>query len=686
MLRTGPFLAIAIAIAGCSSSSSTPAGAGGGSSSAAGGATARFDLTADTDTQDGFYAMPLPSDLRLDGKGAPSFKGFPDPKAMPTVKALAALVADHKGWPVMPVAYFAFDAPLAEHAQADVIPAAVGSPVLLVDVDPKSPERGKLRPTVAQTLDADGYAPENVLAVAARPGFVLRGGVKYAFVVLKDLKDATGKPLGVPADLATLASGGVPGGAKGAAAKGLYASLWETLDTLKIDRASVAAATVFTTGDAIAETLDLVTKLRAKYPVKIEGLAVDPSDETDALCRVNATVAYPQFQKGEPPFDTDGLFEVGDDGLPKHQRDEKAPVVLVIPKKPMPAAGYPLELFVHGSGGLSDSLLSPLGDDDKPEKGIGPAHALARLGFASASSAMPVNPERQPGASAIAYINANNIPMTRDVFRQGTIEQLLLVDALKTLEIPAEVLASCKGPTLPEGKKAFSYDPDKLVLAGQSMGAWYTNLIGPLEPRIKAVVPTGAGGYLAYFLTTAGPDQSTIHTVAGAIGPILFATYGKFTFVHPAANLAETALEVSDPMLGQPRLGRRPLPGMPARSIFTPVAPGDHYFSPETYEAVQLAYGNEEAGDVAWQGLPDALALDGRGTLIPYPVTSNRTSEDGSKYTGVVVAKKVSGYDPHHLYSHDDGVRHQIACFVASHFATGKATVVAPAALDAPCP
>lgn len=686
MLPPRSGLALAVLLSACSSSSTPPSGAGGSAGTAAAGTTVYFDLAADTDAEAGFYAFPQPSDLRLDAGGAASFKGFPNPKAMPTVTALAGIAGDHHGYAVMPVAYFQFDAPLAELDATKVIAAKVDSPILLIDIDPKSTERGKLRPTIAATLPVDPYVPDNLLAVAPRPGFVLRGAHTYAFVVLRKLNDAAGKALGVPADLATLAQNGTPAGAKGAAAKASYAPLWETLDTLKIDRASVAAATVFTTGDAMAETLGLVTKLRAKYTITIDGVKLDPTGETKDLCRLNAKVSYPQFQKGVPPFDKDGLFEMGADGLPKHQRDETAPVVLVIPKKAMPAAGYALEVFIHGSGGASDAMLSPLGEDDKPMKGAGPAHVLAPLGIASAGSAMPVNPERLPGASEIAYINANNIPMTRDVFRQGIIEQLLFIDALKGLQIPKAALDACIGPTLPAGKTVFAFDPDKLVMAGQSMGAWYTNLIAPLEPRIQAVVPSGAGGYFALFLTTAGTDQVTIHTLAGAIGPILFATFAKFTMLHPGAALAQTALEVADPMIGQPRMAARPLPGMPARSIYTPVGPGDHYFSPATYEAVQLAYGNEEAGDVAWQGLPDALALDGRGTLLPYPVTANRTSENGKKYTGVVVAKKVTGYDPHALYSHDEGVKHQYGCFLATQLAKGMATVVAPAPLDTPCP
>ncbi len=669
-------LAIFAFTAACSSPAAEPA---------ARGTTAAFDLTADYDSEAGFYALPQPSDLRLDAQGRPSFAGLANDKNLPTVKLLKAAVRERSGNSVLPVAYFRFDAPLADRDPAAVIAAAASSPILLVDVDPKSPERGKLLPTVAAVLPPDSYVPDDLLAVAARPGFVLRGDRRYAFVVKRALGDAAGGRLGVPDALAALSRGETPAGSRGAAAKALYDPLWGTLDALGVARDEVAVATVFTTGDVVREQLELGGKLRAKYKVTLDGLALDAKSDYPSLCVLRGTVSYPQFQKGKPPFDSDGLFAIGADGLPVHQRDEVAPVVIAIPKQPMPAAGYPLELFIHGSGGYSDALLSPLGDDDKPHVGAGPAHVLAPFGIAVAGSAMPVNPERLPGASETAYVNANNIPATRDIFRQGVIEQLLLLDALKDLALSPQLLAGCSGPSLPNSATAFRFDPGKLAGAGQSMGAWYINLIAPLEPRIQLVVPTGAGGYLTYFLTTAGKEQQTISSKAGAIGPVLFGVTGKLTFLHPAAALAETALEPADPMTGQPRVAAHPLAGMPARPIYTAVAPGDHYFSTATYEAVTLAYGNEEAGDVVWQGLPDALALDGRGKLLPYPVAQNRTSDGGKPYTGVTVAYQVQGFDPHALYQYDDRVKHQFGCFVSSFFATGTATVPGPGKIGDPC-
>ena len=57
---------------------------------------------------------------------------------------------------------------LAPRVPTDVVPADPGSPILLVDVDADSPERGRLIAVVAQTLDADPFTPEHVLAVAPR--------------------------------------------------------------------------------------------------------------------------------------------------------------------------------------------------------------------------------------------------------------------------------------------------------------------------------------------------------------------------------------------------------------------------------------------------------------------------------------------------------------------------------------
>ena len=309
---------------------------------------------------------------------------------------------------------------------------------------------------------------------------------------------------------------------------------------------------------------------------------------------------------------------------------------------------------------------------------------LAPHGFAMIGSALPVNPERLPGASETAYLNFDNLAAGHDLFRQGVIEQRMLIEAMSKIQITPATLGACTGSTLPPGETAFHFNVEqKLFAQGQSMGGQYTNLVGAVEPRIRAAVPTGAGGYWSHFIliTPLIPD------VASLVGSVVLGTKAELTFMHPALSLFEAAWEAVEPMVYMPRLARRPLPGHPVRSIYEPVGKGDSYFPEATYDAMALAYGHKQVGSIVWPSMQEALKLEGLSGIAPYPVTQNLTSEDGTKYTGVVVQYEGDGvYDPHALYSQRDEVKHQYGCFLESFLKTGTAKVPAPAKLGTPCP
>ncbi len=663
------------------------------------GAAVHFNAGAELEGES-FFDFPWPSDLRLDETGTPALAGFPNPKNNEMVRDLVSAAADRQGFSVLPVAYFRFAAPPAPQSPDTVIPAAPSSPVLLVDVDPDSPERGRLIPTVAWTPEPDTFLPENVLAVAARPGFVLHGNRTYAFVVMRSLNDAKGKRLGVPPILDDLRDGRTPTGKHGAGIKALYAPLWSALDKAGVSRDGVAAATVFTTGDTVARVADVSERLASMYEVEITGLAVDTDDGNHpattgnpGYCELHGTVTYPQFQRGKAPFDKGGdapenvgRFVWGDDGLPVKQSDEEAPVVITIPKTAMPATGYPLTMYFHGSGGLSTQVVdrgtvTEIGGD--PIKGGGPSLLLAPFGIATAGSAMPVNPERlnDPEASDIAYLNLGNVGAFPYTFQQGVIEQRMFIAALRELRIPPEALAGCDAPALPEGEDAYFFEPETVLAMGQSMGGMYTNMIGAVDPIVKAVVPTGAGGFWGYFIL----ETSLIPGAANLLSVIL--NTGTLTFLHPTMSLLELAWEAAEPMVYVPRLAYDPLPGHPARPIYEPVGKGDSYFPIQVLDAMALAYGNEQAGDEIWPGMQEALALDGREGILPYPVSDNRSSlADDLPYTGVVVQFKGDGiYDPHAVAFQLDEVKYQYSCFFDTFLRTGIAQVLAPRPLGSPC-
>ena len=648
-------------------------------------AALEFDLHADLTTADGFFRAPWPSDLRLSADGTPDLRGFPNPLDLVLVSGLVKAGQQRHGFPQISVAQFHFTAPLASQDWTKVIPADKGSPILLVDIDETSPERGRLFPTVATTPPADRYIPDNMLSIAPRPGFILHEKRKYAFVVRASLGDAKGAPLSVAPTFAPMKSLEAPPADPELASWKLYEPLWPALRQVGVEPAEVVAATVFTTGDVVQELADLSEKVHQKYTVDITDLVVPAGGEAhDRFCELKGKVVYPQFQKGAPPFDTEGLFDIGPDGLPIKQRDETAPISITLPNKVMPAGGYPLVLYFHGSGGLSDALVNEgpsLTPTDDGVPGQGPAYVLAPHGFAVAGSALPVNPERFPGAVETQYLNFNNLASFRDIFRQGVVEQRMFIDALEKVTIPPAIVAACTGISLPVGETAYHFGMTPLLAQGQSMGGMYTNLISAVEPRIKASVPTGAGGFWSGMILT----TKIVPGAAGKIKVVLGA--GDLTYMHPTLSLLEVAWESAEPYVFMPRLAHRPLAGHSARSIYEPVGKGDQYFSTEIYDGAALAYGHVQAGDAVWPTMQDALALDGRSGIRPYPASQNMKSENGETYTAAVVQYLGDGIaDPHSIYRQLDAVKYQYGCFLETFRAKGVATIPKPDVLGTPCP
>lgn len=652
------------------------------------GAQLVFDLDADLTQSARFFDAPWPSDVRVDGNGHPIVDGWPTRDSI-LFEQLRESAKERRGFPVLPVAWFQFTKPVASRALETIIPAEVGSEILLVDIDPASPERGRLLPTVARTMVTDDYLPANVLAVAPRPGFILAPKRSYAFVVMRKANDVGGRPLAVSSTMRDLAAGRTPSGKSGAVAKTTYAPLFATMQMLGVQAGDIAAATPFTTGDVVQETFEISSGILTRNPATIHDLVIDPDDgaQHDRFCELIGKITLPQFQKGLPPFDQDGSFEFGSDGLPILQRMEEVPITVTLPKlATMPAAGYPLAVYFHGSGGLSSQVV----DRGKlemgaagPKKGEGPAFVLAPHGFAAAGSAHPVNPERVPGATETQYLNFNNLASFRDIFRQGVVEQRLYMEALRTLEISPSLVAACNMPALPAGATAYKFDPDALVAMGQSMGGMYTNLVGAVEPRVRAVVPTGAGGFWNLFITV----TSLIPNGTQLLAAVLAIDRSEVSFVHPGLALLETAWEPAEPLAYMPRLAHRPLAGHPVRPVYEPVGKDDSYFPTTLYDAIALAYDHQEAGEVVWPTMQDALALDGRSGLVAYPVVDNRTSLAGGKFTGAVVQYNGDGYsDPHSIFAQLDAVKYQYGCFLETFIKTGTAVVAAPMPLGTPCP
>lgn len=617
-----------------------------------------FELGSSLDTGETFWDQPFPSDLRLTADGTPDLTGFPNPRNAPIVEKLLVDARARKGFPEMPVVYFRFrEAPPARDPDA-----LVGDDAILVDVS-TGPEHGRTFPLVAQTFAPDKFAPSFLVGIAPRPGVVLAPATTYALVLKKSFAPGVAPPSGWQ-DLP------------------LFAPMWPALDALGVSRDDVLVATVFTTGDEVALLHARTEQIRAAHDAVIAGLHVDPVDGAthDGFCELVGTATFPQFQTGAAPFDSGGVFVLAADGTPMAQSTLAVPLTITLPLRAQPAGGFPLYQFFHGSGGVSSGVVdlgySPT-PDDKPTIGEGPAWIVAKQGLAAASSALPVNPERVPGATDTAYLNINNLTAFPFTFQQGVIEQRLLTDALSTISIPADTpgLADCEARGL--SGAPYHFDATKLVAGGQSMGGMYTNMIGAVEPRFGALVPTGAGGFWNLMITKTSLVPGALQLLAAAFNT----DESQLTFMYPGMHLIGMAWEIAEPMVSMSRLAQRPLPGSTARNIYEPVGFGDVYFPTQVYDAAALAYGNHEVGTPVWPSMQPALALEQLDGLLTYPVRGNRGAT-----TNVVVQYMGDGIiDPHYLYRQNPAVKHQYACFLRTFLDTGTATVVAPGAIDDPC-
>jgi len=639
-------------------------------------------------TPETFYRFPHPSDLRLTSERTPDMTGFPNATGNKVVANLVSIIPQHKGYPLSPIAYFQFDGALTSRKADEPILAKPDAPALLIDIDPKSPDRGKLYPVVATELPEDSYGPKHLLAVGVYPGVILWQERTYAFVVMRKYKDANGKLLGVPKALNLLKAGKQPEGKWGEQLKTLYAPLWETLNKAKIPVQDVAAATVFTTGDVIHDMERISSALRKRHPLTIEGLKLDPKDGNHPrFCELVGTLKVPIFQKGKAPYHKEGLFVMGKDKLPVKQRDKEIPIVITIPKKPMPKEGYPLMMYIHGSGGYAAQAVDrgvKASRGAKPEKGKGPAHVIAPFGLGTASMAMPLNPERVPGANPLAYFNLGNMKIFRDTYRQGVIELRLFLDALLKLRIDPKILGACTGPVLPKGSTTFAFTEKRLSLMGQSMGGTYSNLVAAVDPRFKALVPTGTGGYWGYFAYNNNLSILNQEVVAS-----ILEVETLLTHLHPAMHALQVAWEEADPFISSIYISRRKLkPDFPVRSIYEPVGLKDSFFSTTVLDLMASGYGNQQAGKDVWPGMQKRLKVLGLDGKASYPIKHNRKGPDGTPYTGVVVQYQPDekSKDGHIVAFQRDEVKYQYSCFLSTFVKTGIAVVPAPAPLGTPCP
>ena len=213
-------------------------------------AVARFELpqTGGLDWGD----VPFPSDLYRDENGAIRIGALPVATGeKPLHAAMRDLVQARDGFCATCNVYFAVDGELDPATLPSAGEPSPADAVVVADVDPASPERGRLFP-----LRVEWDPARQLLAVRPVRGIALHGKRRYAAALTTRIHAADGSPLGPSEVFRQVRSRPSAGDPAIERARAVLAPALDELERIGISRGRVIALAAFRTEDVPADVLD----------------------------------------------------------------------------------------------------------------------------------------------------------------------------------------------------------------------------------------------------------------------------------------------------------------------------------------------------------------------------------------------------------------------------------------------
>ena len=637
MLRLNGWLVVTLALAACNDTGG-PVGGGGA------GAMALYDTSP---ARADFFALPWPGDRRLvmgaDGHKHLDLGGFYDPGSAIGGYIQAFTDEPLDGFSPQAPVFFRFDGEIAAASlPADLAGSiAAAATAFVVDVTKGSPTYGHRTPVqVHYSHDFGNYIASDSLVLLPEPGFPLRQSTTYAAVLTDGILAADGTP----------------------ARRDPRLDLMLDEAAIGTTNAHVIGATVFTTRDVTAVMKQLRDAVYAQAPQpKIDDgsfMYVD-EDKGKTYSHYEGTYASPNFEEGDPPYlKTGGRIHL-EGGAPKVVRTETLRFAVTVPQGQMPAAGWPVVLYAHGTGGSYTSFINDRSaataarvtdDNDK---------VIAQLAMISIDQVL--HGPRDPSGSdpEVTFYNFQNIVAAHDLAKQAGADDFQLLRLVEAINIAAAPMTGAP----------IKFDPSRIYFKGHSQGGQTGPLFIAYEPKVKAAILSGAGAVLEVALL----NKTEPVKIPGLVQAIVGEPVDLF---HPLMALLQTYLDGVDPGNYAHLFYREPPAGQAPKSIYQSLGIVDHYTPVPTIIALALATGNQPANPVL---LPIAdLALTTMKFVDP-PIANNVA---GGKATGVLReylvpnnSNGVPAYDGHFVvFDHPDAIR-QSNRFLATHAATGTATL-----------
>lgn len=592
------------------------------------------------------HAIPYPNDILRgeDGRIHVAPQALGEHAGNPgTASAIADALAASDGFGVTTGALF----PLAGMAADDALDLGT------IDAELIDLEGG---PAIAVEAQASPRGAQLYLRPRAP---VLAQGHTFAYVIYDGATTRSGRRVEVDATLGQLLAAGATG--RGAAA---YAPLARTLERGGLRGRRVIAATVFTTAvHHRALTAARRALQEATRPIAIvERIAATSAELDDLLGAPSAvgpgwndhgTLAHAHLSQvvfgsfDSPTFRApNGRWVLDASGAPIVQGLERIPFVLAIPTSH--AAKVPVILFAHGMGGSRSSVLAV-------------ADTFAEAGYATIGIDLPFHGDRQrdgaqddlhnvtgaPGGDGLADDVALGVVTTfldalgdasRGIapldpaviaanFRQGAIDLMALVRLLKKGDW-SRVTSRIPG---------LSFDAERPVLCGHSLGAMAGEIALTFEPDLEVGFLSGAGGGLIVRLLESSPTFWPFFGVlaGGVLGmkPGEMDALSDPPHTHLAFLVFQSLIEAGDPLTYAPLTLRQRFPGAPGRPrhvvLLSPWA--DEVIPNQAQEALAAGLGLELARMPA--SSPGPRFVD---TMVERPAPAGgNLSMDGTPVTGL---------------------------------------------------
>lgn len=439
----------------------------------------------ETDGTNDFYRLPFPNDLRVIG-GKIDLSKHPSPGVIFGYDAselfFDPITRDADGFSLIAPIFFRFSDLPSFDSLAIVDPARS---VELINIDPDSPSFGReIEADVSFRTGRGRFICENTLSVAPTPGHALEPRTTYAVLLRGTITSSrSGTFAGIDRDLDDLLKEEQPDA---------NAPLRNFVELREID--NLVGATVFTTGDpgAIMPLIRAAVRAPDAPAPQITELVDCEHQTPHAPCecaeengshRFAGSVALPVLQTGTRPYlqPADGGTIPRHDGAVRVYGMESVCFALMVPTSTasMPAAGWPIVLYSHGTGGSYLTSTTTIAGDltADPTPLVVLTYEAVMHGSRRGSSSQ---------APELLFFNLLNPPAARDNVLQGAADLFALT---AMIERQAKI-----GST--------PIDPTRIMFYGHSQGSVVGVPFLRHESGVYAAVLSGAGADLGLSLVS----------------------------------------------------------------------------------------------------------------------------------------------------------------------------------------